>query len=206
MERPIILKAHEVRGILDGRQTQLRRIIKPQPLNHAPTECFELRNTMTWKYKPTCLKRIADGCPFGQVGDRLWGRETFGYQPDLEECEGWSFTLPKGHTVVYRADKDIPNYELSKGWCSSATMNRWASRILLEIVSVRVERVQNISRADAAAEGVCLPWGAQPWPAWCKPSRWPEENYLGLWDEINGPMSHKANPFVWVLTFKRVDA
>ncbi|MFL5011589.1 hypothetical protein [Rhizobium sp.] len=140
MERPILLKAHEVRGILDGRQTQLRRIVKGnrQQVHYCG---INLRNL-----KPTWVDECARPvpCPFGQVGDRLWGKETcYPTYPDK----------PAIRSAYYRATEIHGAGFGGRRWLTALCMPRWASRILLEIVSVRVERLQDISETDAWAQG-----------------------------------------------------
>jgi hypothetical protein len=137
VERPIILKAHEVRGILDDRQTQLRRIVKSAA--GATSVATKGNGWFFQKEGPNAqIGVFIRENPFGQVGDQLWGRETWGQQ-------GW----PHTDRLVYRADE---LHQVNK-WTPSVQMPRWASRVLLEIVNVRVERLQDISANDAIAEG-----------------------------------------------------
>lgn len=140
-------------------------------------------------------------CPYGKPGDRLWVRETW---------------LPRnnGTRFFYRADLDpveaagISGMYSDKGWRPSIFMPRWASRITLEIVSVRVERLQDISEEDAKAEGVT--GGYQGWNIpedrhqWHHPHR---ASYSALWDSINGKKHPwESNPFCWVIEFRRIEA
>ena len=211
MERPIILKAHEVRGILDGRQTQCRRIIKPQPSLcdvgiHAPAAM-----QVEYQRKYSGLK-----CPFGQPGDRLWVRETFFHEPDDFDYSLSSFVpLQKGITL-YRADS--PDAD-TKEWKPSSHMPRKLSRILLEIVSVRVERMMDITEIDARANGFPITWDGKPYdPPPPEIDRW--QGY-GRYSFCLCPMIvdaaklmgttnlrdvWNANPWVWVVEFKRVTA
>jgi len=144
--------------------------------------------------------------PYGKPGDRLWVRET--WAPDFEPYE-----------FIYRADDGM----FASRWRPSIHMPRWASRITLEVESVRVERLQDISEEDAIAEGIqanskdggiTVKYGISDrdgwpgnddhgwhWHEWCKT---PREAYLKLWEKINGPGSVQANPWVWVVTFKRI--
>jgi hypothetical protein len=202
VERPIILKAHEVRGILDGRQTQLRRIVKP-PRWAFPEEIEVWEEAFTGKMQVTVPDEMDTSffieCPFGQVGDRLWVKETFGWLPDGSNAD------PEHGRTVYRATDDIGNWCLADRWKSSTQMPRSVSRILLVIVSVRVERLQDISEADAVAQGyigncgcpksncrVCMAHA----PTWFQSS----------WMSTDGADTWNANPWVWVIEFKRVDA
>jgi hypothetical protein len=149
-------------------------------------------------YTTSDLEGWTSECPYGQPGDRLWVKET-GWQPrepSLKELREGADTWPK-----YSYDADgIDDYDREQfkewGWKRrpSIFMPRWASRITLELMNVRVERLQDISEADAKAEGV-EPYG----DCYCVP-------YRRLWESINGSDSWKANPWVWVVEFRRVDA
>jgi hypothetical protein len=132
-ERPILFSGPMVRALLDGRKTQTRRAVK-FPLKVPGVECSvndcELAPPATW-------------CPYGQPGGRLWVRETFSYALD--------------NSVVYRADPPSDRQEVAAalvGWKPSIFMPREHCRLMLEIVAVRCERVQEITEADALAEGV----------------------------------------------------
>lgn len=144
-------------------------------------------------------------CPYGQPGDWLWVRET--WAGPLADADEWDETNDPGELenprfCEYAADGGPkPEYlnadeNMVCRWTSSIHMPRWASRITLEITGVRVERLQGISRGDAMAEGC-------PFPNMAKggdPCGW----YAELWESINGPGSWAANPWVWVIEFKRV--
>lgn len=127
-------------------------------------------------------------CPHGKRGDRLWVRESF-----LQDSGGF----------IYRADGDFEgNAKILGGWRPSIFMPRWASRILLEITNVRVERINDISEEDAIAEGVD---GEKE--AAAIGSTWydkPRRAYRRIWESINGQGSWDLNPFVWVIEFKVV--
>ena len=197
-----------VRAILDGRKTQTRRIVKPQPLHVTPFMTGQLggEKTPTGEFglhlnnDRVIEKHVR--CPYGQPGDRLWVREAC-YVESIGTANGY------GRHILYRAtDQDAP---VSK-WTPSIHMPRWASRITLEVESVRVERLQDISEEDAIAEGIEC-WeergvdDAQDYyrdyitGGHCYN---PIASYRSLWESINGPGSWEANPWVWVITFKRV--
>lgn len=183
-ERPILFSAPMVRAILGGKKTQTRRIVKTRK---CPDFGCELApGEIAGDEHPERL------CPYGQPGDRLWVRETW------NQFDGWA-------SYSYAADYDgwgigpdddpdhVPDHAVR--WRPSIHMPRAASRILLEVTGVRVERLQAISRGDAMAEGCPFPnMAAGP-----DPSDW----YRELWNEINGPDSWAANPWVWVVEFKR---
>jgi len=199
-----------VRAILEGRKTMTRRVINPQP----PEE-FEapyLDKDGRWKVcennSPDVLRTYQLHCPYGVLGDHLWARETFaninkpGIKPEY----------------IYRADPvEIDEYENDGGkWKPSIHMPRWASRITLEIVSLRVERLQDISEEDARAEGIkekrwqdlkkcpmSLIGGIGSTLPSCPQYRY---GFYELWDSINAKRgcSWESNPWVWVIKFKRI--
>ena len=186
--RPIIMRAEEVRAILDGRKTQFRRPIKPNPIPFG---------TDARPWMPVGgVHQDRWLCPHGQPGDRLWVRETWMIGTMLGMHRGQERPI-----AIYRADGEIPF-----PWRPSIHMPRWASRITLEIVRVRVERVQDITEEDATAEGVldggCLTCGI-PEPCVCKdpkPNR--RDSFVGIWQSIHG--TWEANPWVWVVEFRKV--
>jgi len=192
VERSIILKAHEVRGILNGNQTQLRRVVKPQP-DHQSRDGI----TSEWCWKRTDRQEQARSVgfesddtsilnqfsPFGQVGDRLWGKETYHYDEESE-------------FVFYRAGGCYEFDKGSGGWTPSTVMPRNLSRILLEIVSVRVERLQDISADDCRAQGAPCD---DTWDASVL-----RHAFFQRWDRDHGKGAHANSPFLWVVEFKRV--
>lgn len=190
-ERPIIFSGAMVRALLAGTKTQTRRVVKPLPITlNRDTNSLEVDD-----------ENIANGrfakqvpCPYGQPGDRLWVREAHWWFKDEPDHET-GYYPPKltVEDVEYRADGD----DVRKVWRPSIFMPRWASRITLEVTSVRVERLQDISRGDAMAEGCPFPNLAQG----DDPRRW----YAHLWDEIHGEGSVEANPWVWVVEFRSVE-
>ena len=198
-ERPILFSAPMVRAILEGRKTQTRRIVKPQPypwkMEIHRGELFVLDGG----WRPFC--KVPFGCP----GDRLWVRETWA----MEGTDG-SSNLP----LQYRADRN-DWLEVSK-WKPSIFMPRWASRITLEIESVRVERLQEISAEDAIAEGTRIEKGSgliggedcymmTTNSGYMRGPLGAIEAYKDLWQSINGKGSWNLNPWVWVIQFKRVE-
>ena len=212
-DRPMLMSAPMVRAILDGSKTQTRRIVKVQP-PVSVDRCASIAlmppaadgTTHERRWMPGM--HAAQSCPYGQSGDRLWVRETWqgplldeDQMIERQENELEAFKRPE--FCVYRATDEL--YAIDDdgnelGWRPSIHMPRWASRITLEITGVRVERLQEISEEDALEEGITyndLPNnGLDPMQA----STW----FRGLWEEINGPGSWDANPWVWVIEFKRV--
>lgn len=167
-----------VRSILDGRKTQTRRVVNPQPRGFRLGSWIEVGGL--WHYPNVC-PFVRKRCPYGQPGDRLWVRETF---------------FVAGSHVKYKASYD--QAKQAKGlWKPSIHMPRRLARILLEMESVRVERLQDIIAADIEREGVLD-----------KPTEINEvlPLWIELWDSINGKRGFgwDVNPWVWVVTFKRV--
>ena len=208
-ERGMIFNAEMVRAILDGRKTQTRRIVKLQPDEDG------LAKVTNGPWVDTSERNYR--CPFGDVGDRIWVRETFqGPLFDYEQMEAYledSSRFEKPEFCQYAADGGHrPEYQdaddnLRHGWRPSIHMPRWASRILLEITDVRVERLNAISQEDAQSEGTELTgWR----PTYSDPDSGgevmtPYDNFAELWSSIYGDESWKANPWVWVIEFKRVE-
>lgn len=202
---PILFSAPMVRALLNGSKTQTRRVVKPTP---APNQDLSISigssgfhfviDKGAFSYPD--VRRYRWDCPYGQPGDRLWVRET--YWRDEEDG-----------SVFYRADPDSDAVDANKhetglakyNWRPSIFMPRAASRITLEITAVRVERLQDISGADAQAEGI-VPDGDGGWHL--ADTRHymgdPISSYASLWEYINGADSWDLNPWVWVIEFKKV--
>jgi hypothetical protein len=186
-ERPILFSSPMVRALLDGSKTQTRRIMKPQP-------------SLGQDFGGRVL------CPYGQPGDRLWVREAFSGPRHQEHHppRDWHST----DEIHYWAD-GCPS---CNDWTKPRPgmfMPRWASRITLEITGVRVERLVDISEDDARAEGItdggCLNCGESETNCGClNPQPDARDSFIHLWESINGPGSWAANPWVWVVEFRRV--
>jgi len=194
MERPILFSSEMVRAILDGRKTQTRRVIKPQPNKAWSTPPIEVIDGRYVSHG--CYSDFK--CPYGQPGDRLWVRET--WMPFTEA----GVLL---HEAIYKAtDKPESDEGAPLRWRPSIFMPRWASRITLEIIDVRVERVQEISLNDCESEGseYCLN-GKYDFSIVNEPPYL--ANYHRLWDSINAKRGYgwDVNPFCWVVEFTRVD-
>ncbi|HDR2380093.1 TPA: hypothetical protein QCH82_002892 [Enterobacter kobei] len=204
-ERGMIFNAEMVRAILDGRKTQTRRIMKvqPEPSKSRPGDFWFSSKKLESMVHVSDLvpgnSPVADChlffqehcCPFGTVGDRIWVRETFCAVPDHEEPTGCS-------ALLYAADGNGPYGK----WTPSIHMPRFASRILLEISDVRVERLNSMSEDDARAEGCC--GGHDSIPGYMY-SATPHEHFHHIWTSIYGDDSWQANPWVWVIEFKRIE-
>ena len=203
-ERPILFSAPMVRALLAGTKTQTRR-------------AFKTKNGGVWPNANDLpgMRQILRSCPYGQPGDRLWVRETW-QGPLLEEFEvdaDADWHLPShihqyqnpAHCVYAADGGPAPEYidlddNMRNGWRPSIHMPRWASRITLEITSVRVERLRACNEVDAIAEGA-------PWAACGAPQEGSHKaGFAQLWEQINGHGSWEANPWVWVIEFKAIEA
>lgn len=225
-ERPIIFNGEMVRAILEGRKTQTRRPIKPQPnvpngsylkvmrydgtvWGRGPEEDKDAPLQELWHSK----ERGALKCPFGKFGDRLWVRETFGECRKVHGIpDDRPYMVPDPYKsaadfVIWRADGEIEwadeddSFTEKSYWKPSIHMPRWASRITLEITNIRVERVQDISICDAKSEGFkdkLMDGG--------RGNAWMDSFALGsfkeTWDSIY--KNWDENPWVWVVEFERV--
>lgn len=205
-DKPIIFSAPMVRAILDGRKTQTRRIIKPRYLGWR-FDLMDRNRDSVIPLSPMKDKGVrtltSHACPYGVKGDRLWVRETF--------------HTVDGHRAFYRADYVYnPQGDKEHGvvWTPSIHMPRIASRILLEITGVRVERLHEISEADAQAEGVERVVAGVGWRRYCDhdseevgvpPCGDARRSFRSLWKFIHGDESWNANPWVWVVEFKQVE-
>lgn len=257
-ERPILFSAPMVRALLDGSKTQTRRVCKPQPFDRSYSKhdhrmayasgrasdgdeidgffAYSTSSGGQWQVK----------CPYGQPGDRLWVRETFfAYgrwetrYSEKKKRDEWHFvdmTIECDRAYQYGADN--PEVPLAKGrggmpgWYSrpSIHMPRHASRTVLDVTALRVERLNDCSEADADAEG-CERLDVERYdPDWrlcstcggtrlhralgpnggviedvdCLDCDTYTKRYRHLWESINGAGSWEANPWVWVVEFKRV--
>ncbi|MBH3279176.1 hypothetical protein I5N59_00190 [Serratia marcescens] len=197
-ERPVIFNGEMVRAILDGRKTQTRRVMKVQPESSGfglrfITESLNNRDTGKYFWSQSDAVGINKPrskpfpCPFGQVGDQMWVRETWaGAGASAPELQLYRANYPEHVGSEY---ENVPPASEIR-WTPSIHMPRWASRITLEITAVRVERLQDISEADAIAEGGTKHFNID----WFGP----------LWASIYGVDSWNANPWVWVIEFRRV--
>ena len=227
-ERPILFSSPMVRALLAGTKMQTRRVAKIDDVAYG--------KPVQWVSVASCTTGIMEvRCPYGEPGDRLWVRETWSPDPPIDSS--WASTEWNG---CGRRIDGVPerfqhprfcNYSADwlHGpivWRPSIHMPRWASRLTLEITGVRVERLQEISEADAVAEGCKADPFPGPWwqgyrdkgetpPSWMiEPKRIPHKPHLdrsavdayrALWMQINGRGSWDANPWVWVLEFRTLE-
>ncbi|UWF46930.1 hypothetical protein NYP20_16395 [Pseudomonas sp. N3-W] len=218
-ERPILFSAPMVRAILEGRKTVTRRPLNDRALKNISIgtqigECHEL--PAEGALHPNSIGYYNDFCPFGQPGERLWVRETW-FCNHLEVMRG-PYLKPDDldigaarddGTLVYAADGLTPYEQEQPVWRPSIHMPRWASRILLEITGVRVERLQDIDEDQIQAEGIgghefgCLqPYDRDGEPTCDCGSISYEESFQRLWSSTGGDWD--VNPWVWVVEFKQV--
>ncbi|EFB4450740.1 hypothetical protein K2905_003764 [Escherichia coli] len=192
-ERGMIFNGEMVRAILGGNKTQTRRIVEEKFYGRA-----------------VAAELLAKHCPYGQPGDRIWVRETYrvhGKATDVATLVYRASVRNSWTEQTHRVPVEVCNKPVSEKWTPSIHMPRWASRILLEITDVRVERLNAISQEDAQAEGMELTgWR----PTYSDPDSGgevmtPYDNFAELWSSIYGDESWKANPWVWVISFKRVE-
>lgn len=191
-ESPLPLMPDMVRAYYEDRKTQTRRVVRPQPRQTPIT------NGSAWPHNDSCLEwndvvadpayyAAAGYCPYGAPGDRLWIREA------LVRVDG-HVAYAYDHAVVLRDGAPVV-WPWKRNTLSSRYMPRWACRSRAELIAVRVERVQEISREDEIAEGV------QPFREDA-----PDDAFSALWDSINAKRGYDwdANSWVWVLTFRRL--
>lgn len=195
-ERPILFSGPMVLAILDGRKTQTRRTVQ---LRHIPSGTRTLR----WENQTAEELLHVARCPYGVPGDRLWVKEThqyikrYGERGELSECWESQCEGDRPDRIEYAAT--VKDGEHPPKWRSSIHMHRWASRLTLEIVNVRVERLRDISEADAIEEGL------QNEPETCGRKRSAVSRFAELWESIHGQGSWTANPWVWVNECTRVE-
>lgn len=205
-EAPILMNGPMVRATLRGDKTQTRRLVCPQP-QQLPTDTWLwLKNAdihTMWERVP--FKGTLDRyCPYGMAGDRLWVREAF---------------RNNGDNIVYMAggEMEVVPIEINTGmvaesehWRASIHMPKWACRLWLEVVSVRVERLHSMRGKDFWAEGCSLPGcpeqflnDQREYMCYARPA---QEWFQGLWDSLYAKRGFgwQANPWVWVVEFKRI--
>jgi hypothetical protein len=189
------MSAPMVRALLDGTKTQTRRVLKTQPLDVLPMNGEPPPGWVALLQKDP-NRGTMFRCKYGKVGDRLWVKETWALHPDNHPAEAGA---------VYRATD--PDWECEDGWKwkPSIFMPRWASRITLEITGVRVERLQDISSRDAVAEGMRGDYFHGDLGNVGDKYQTARDQYRDLWNEINGKGSWDKNPFVWAISFKRIE-
>lgn len=207
-ERPILFSSEMVRAIRARLKTQTRRPVKPQP---SYIEWFEHQSGWIGSFgedagSATNPHRMVD-CPFGRIGDRLWVKEGWAeIFKDVQECDRHLLDRrERSHVkdVLYREEfahlaKDYHPWD----WAGANTMPRWASRILLEVTGVKVERAHEITNEDVRAEGV-PPEHIDKWRNFLHPNDIHGHAFGERWDAIYGKtFPWSSNPWVWCVSFK----
>jgi hypothetical protein len=229
-ERPILFRGPMVCAILEGRKTQTRRLMKPQPIlslrnppmNGKPGQTYLCPDLFPTTEKKGAVLAYCESLgtyhclgsenyaerfsPYGQPGERLWVRESWCCD-DYRYPDGPRDELLKA--MYYRADGEVhEQFEDTSGpspWKPSIHMPRWACRIELEIVKVRIERLRDITEFEAKAEGFCEGFGPEL-PGGRISSFWKAGNrFQASWDSHNKrPYDWASNPWVWVIEFSKV--
>ena len=229
-ERPILFSAPMVSAILDGRKTVTRRVLKPVPFPDGYYQ-GEVCLDRSGAYAQFSVEAVGGGaflteehqCPYGDPRDRLWVREAWRVPDSLDGYSGFDIAercIEAGYRkpwapIRFEADgalnsaKDWHEFGATPGestpgrYRHARFMPRWASRITLEVTGVRVERLRDISEADAVAEGIEQSPRTGGWlPGNCAEPEWA---FRELWEQINGVGSWDANPWVWVVEFRRIE-
>lgn len=203
-DRPILFSAPMVRALLDGRKTQTRRVMNPQPQGISSAEHF---SKSSWSITPESNRCTVDfKAPSYATGDRLWVRETF-----AQSGACWPRIRQGLGRLHYRADPDHGWHDYWGRWRPSIHMPRWASRLTLTVTDVRVQRLQDLSEFDAIAEG-CRPYFDHDNPSehagpngtvhQMAPLRGPLDDFHRLWDNLNADRAPWAsNPWVCAVSF-----
>lgn len=226
-ETGLMFKAPLVRSILDGTKTQTRRLVKPQPAPNTPHDGGTKWIAQDGLHVPVgsvghLSLRYKQGirCPMGQPGDRIYVRETFVQGHDYDAVTDRLRTHddagnPLPMKTWFRATDeatwcDEDGWEAKTPWKPAIHMPKALARIWLDITGVRLERLQDISAADAIAEGIEGPFANGPWRNYQSDGYWfpegkdiaPILSYRSLWESTGGDWA--ANPWVWVIDFKRI--
>ncbi|MEA3327796.1 MAG: hypothetical protein U9R53_10920, partial [Chloroflexota bacterium] len=201
-ERPILFNQSSIKAILEGRKTQTRRIIKKQFIHILP-----MRIPNEWVTLDTTNPNHGSiiKCRFGDIGDHLWVRETWRVNKDFDNLKPSLILVAMNNDVQgcidYRATQRGESFWGK--WRPSIHMPRWASRISLEIIRIRVERAQNISLHDINAEGTphTLDKGVRPFGT-------RREQFQRYWDSIYSKQGYgwDENPWVWIIEFKKLES
>lgn len=216
--RPLLFNEEMVRAFLAGKKTQTRRIIQRVRTFGKVTE-FQRSQTPGYDWTFRCRRglwqdlrttQLQNLCPYGFAGERIYGRETLKQIPDGEPNPGHS---PHVRTTNWCYVSDGIHLQMPVIWPSgfrikqsipSIHMPKWAARVWAQIVDVRIERLADISEADAYAEGVTVAENHQGSPDFDFRND-ARVAYRQLWERINGPGSWSINPYVWVIEFKRLN-
>ena len=201
-DKPIIFSAPMVRALLAGRKTQTRRVLKPQPEFRGGCGDWHDAEEWGWETEDGDQLSVLDIAPNGyHRGDRLWVREAWRFDIEWDDCKPSDFD--RADAICYEAD----GHHETRAWGhpfnlgrlrSPIHMPRWASRLTLTVTDVRVQRLQDISEADAVAEGVDAVT-MEDVPRQAAMSR--RSDFTTLWNSIHGPKAWDANPWVCAISF-----
>lgn len=225
VERPILFSSPMVRAVLAGAKTVTRRVVTDvrgigrvtefQPSDTPGYDWIMRNKRMLWNDLET--SELLARCPYGEPGDRLWVRETWRTEEGEGGEEGIRFRADDTFVPIERTQEAIDRWiesddpDHGHDWRPSIFMRRWACRLLLEVVSVRIERLQEITEDDARAEGAPI---GDLIPAVVNGERGkviifdPVKAFQVLWESINGERpgcSWAANPWVWRVEFRRIE-
>lgn len=236
--KPIIFSSPMVLAILEGRKTQTRRVIKPQPaypglekmvymlhpfapssLRGTPAEGVTIApEEYIWCHEDWVGNIVGEQgkCPYGIPGDKLWVRETWKHHWASRDGISGPGIQYKADGVIYGRVESTSQVNSDKHWRPSTNMSRWASRLTLQIIDVRVEKLQEILYEDAVVEGIekhrLATKNYNYWinyhPNYSSGLVHAQASFHTLWDySINKKHEHRwgANPWVWVLEFEVVD-
>jgi hypothetical protein len=219
--RPINLKPWEARAIVAGTQTQIRRVVSPEP--HRRADWLRADMNEVWR-AGTAAGEVPElgswRCPYGAQGDQLWGRESWQFYDRTEDGDPcvrfaadnaicWPRIRSESDAArlaeIWAGLSGAENYSIDncardRRWRSAIHMPRWASRIVLEVADLRVERLQAISEADAIAESCSGGHGSikgYPYNAT------PREHFQSRWERTYGPGAWGDNPWVWRISVRR---
>ena len=231
-ERPVIFKAEMVKAILDGSKTQTRRIIKT--FDFMGDDCIHVRDHNNKKIAPLSCQTMKEQtdvannfCPHGKAGEKLWVRENFKVINFYEGFDDGGDHFAVATATIEYQDGTTKDVELScnvplpdgreideivqaerafkKKIVPSIHMPRWASRIELEIIDIRAERLNDIADKDAIAEGIYCELTDGRFNCVGDKYVMPyKPKFVGLWESINGKGSWSENPWVWIVEFKKV--
>ena len=192
-EHQILFSTSMIQAILERRKTQTRRVIKPQPFDPDYVKCINDKGTWVFKSQSEITFWIYGKCPYGQVGDRLWVRETWASQHKFDHLP--PRLIPHDANIHYAASENLGGLMHRP----SIFLPRWASRLTLEITDIRVQRLQEISEDDCESEGILFTYlKGNPCRVGCN-----HNAYHELWDSINGKTHPwESNPWVWAISFK----
>ncbi len=199
-ETPVQFTLDMVRATQAGLKTQMRIVVDPQPDCGSGWEMHETDATGMW-FKPRSGPVYPlIPCPLGKPGDRLWVQEIWAARHEYDHCSPTE--IHPGTPIWYKSDKQGDTLGGVGCWRPATSMPRWASRLTLEVSSVRVGLLQGLTEVDAAAEGVIEDFRpvADKWDL-CSLYR---NAYRERWVSLHGKESWDANPFVWVVEFSPI--